>query len=203
MMSKDTVTRGKGPEVVADPVQKRRHAEAEASARWQRLGGELRDAFAAASSAHAKAAREVKLAKKREGELAGELRKLPELGHARVDALRTEARDLFNRRAVAGSWFASLVDQADGSAPLPPAELAVLHLLATDESFGEGLHGAIRHQLDTRSAAGFTRRERKEIEAERVSAQKRITKLEREERKAKGELDKASERLRRYELGQD
>lgn len=171
--------------------------------RRQRREVEIREQFDEAQAAHTRATSQLQFAKNRDGVLTRELHRLPEGGHKQIDNLQARARDLFATQAIRGAWFASLTSNAAEIARIPPSELAVLHLLATDSSFAEALHGVIDFQVASREHAGFTKRPREEVEKERLELRKRMLELEREKAKASERLQAAGARLREWGTGRD
>jgi hypothetical protein len=163
---------------------------------------ELRVAYKDAAQAHTNAQTRTKLTRNAISDLTAELNLLPEHGRRRIADLQEKAGDLFNAKALASGWFADLTTRNLATAPVPPAELAVLHLVASDSTFTERLLGVIDVQQADRRHAGFTRRSRKQIEDERAALVTELPALEKAEAKADEAKRVASTLLARWSRGE-
>jgi hypothetical protein len=73
---------------------------------------------------------------------------------------------------------------------VPPASLAVLHLIASDRSFSERLHGVIDFQTESPNHSGFSGRTREEIEAEQTEKEKELAAAKEAEKQLATEHEK-------------
>jgi hypothetical protein len=167
---------------------------------WIDERGKLEQAHRDAAAVHREAQTRLKFAHSELDQLSEELRKRPDHAHRQVDALADRATELFTAELAGGSWLGRIATGAHEVAPLPPDELAQLHLLASGSGYVTRLHEAIDAIAEDSGNPLFSNRDPADIEAARDGLRRDIRTLEREEAEAREAMVKAAAQLRAWKF---